>query len=79
VTAPSPILAANTAFVVVFGIFAVAMAILVVVTVRWAVRHDRANWRSWRARQYPGVRPNSAGRGLRDNGRRDPPKGSGAR
>ena len=32
--------AGNTAFFVIFGIFVVAMLVLVVITITWAVRHD---------------------------------------
>jgi hypothetical protein len=59
--------ATNTAFVIVFGVFVVAMVVLVVIIITWAVRHDIAGRRSWRERQEeaiqagqqpPPVRPN---------------------
>jgi hypothetical protein len=43
--------AGTTAFLVVFGIFMVAMLVLVVIVIRWAVRHDMAGRKAWRARQ----------------------------
>ena len=43
--------AGNTAFFVIFGIFVVAMLALVVIVIRWAVRHDMAGRKAWRARQ----------------------------
>jgi hypothetical protein len=43
--------AGNTAFLVVFGIFMVAMLVLVIIVIRWAVRHDMAGRKAWRARQ----------------------------
>ncbi len=73
-TAPAPILASDTAFVVVFAVFIVALAVLVVVTIRWAVRHDRSGWRAWRARQFPAARPTSGvPPTIGDNGHADPP------
>jgi hypothetical protein len=47
----SPLLAVNTAFVVVFGIFVVAMAVLVVLVLTWAIRRDKAGRQAWRQRQ----------------------------
>jgi uncharacterized membrane protein len=41
----------NTAFFVIFGIFIVAMLVLVVIVIVWAVRHDVAGRREWRERQ----------------------------
>jgi hypothetical protein len=43
--------AGNTAFFVIFGIFVVAMLALVVIVIMWAVRHDVAGRKAWRARQ----------------------------
>jgi hypothetical protein len=43
--------AGNTAFFVIFGIFVVAMLTLVVIVILWAVRHDVAGRKAWRARQ----------------------------
>jgi hypothetical protein len=43
--------AGTTAFFVIFGIFVVAMLALVVIVIRWAVRHDMAGRKAWRARQ----------------------------
>ena len=57
--APALLLASagNTAFYVIFGIFVVAMLVLVVVVVRWAVRHDVAGRKAWRERQRAGGSP----------------------
>jgi hypothetical protein len=51
--APALLLASagNTAFFVIFGIFVVAMIALAVIVIMWAVRHDLAGRRAWRARQ----------------------------
>jgi hypothetical protein len=51
--APALLLASagNTAFFVIFGIFVVAMLALVVLVIMWAVRHDMAGRKAWRARQ----------------------------
>ena len=51
--APALLLASagNTAFFVIFGIFVVAMIALVVIVIMWAVRHDMAGRKAWRARQ----------------------------
>jgi hypothetical protein len=43
--------ATNTAFFVVFGLFVVATVVLIVITITWAVRHDIAGRRAWRARR----------------------------
>jgi len=42
---------------VIFGIFVVAMLALVVMVILWAVRHDVAGRRAWRARQESRVQP----------------------
>jgi hypothetical protein len=43
--------AGNTAFFVIFGLFVVAMITLAVIVIMWAVRHDLAGRKAWRARQ----------------------------
>jgi hypothetical protein len=43
--------ATNTAFFVVFGAFVVAIVVLMVIIILWAVRHDIAGRRAWRARR----------------------------
>jgi len=48
--------AGNTAFFVVFGLFAVAMVVLVVIVIVWAVRHDMAGRAAWRERQMARAR-----------------------
>lgn len=49
---PAPLASAGeTAFYVIFGVFVVAMLVLIVIVVTWAVRHDLAGRRAWRARQ----------------------------
>jgi hypothetical protein len=49
--------AGNAAFIVIFGIFVVALLALVVIVILWAVRHDVAGRRAWRARQESRVQP----------------------
>jgi hypothetical protein len=46
---PAP--ATDAAFYAIFGIFVVAMLVLVVIIIVWAVRHDMAGRKAWRARQ----------------------------
>jgi hypothetical protein len=57
--APALVLASagNTAFFVIFGVFVVAMFVLVVIVILWAVRHDVAGRKAWRARQESRVGP----------------------
>ncbi len=43
--------ATDTAFFVVFGLFVVALVVLAVIIIVWAVRNDIAGRRAWRARQ----------------------------
>ena len=43
--------ATSTAFFVVFGVFVVAMLVLIAIIIVWAVRHDVAGRRAWRRRQ----------------------------
>jgi hypothetical protein len=43
--------AGDTAFYVIFGLFVVAMLVLVVIVIVWAVRHDIDGRRAWRERQ----------------------------
>jgi hypothetical protein len=40
-----------SAFAVLFTIFVVALGVLCVVIVTWAIRRDRSSWREWRERQ----------------------------
>ena len=61
----------NTAFAVVFGIFVVAMLILTVVIVTWAVRRDRTALTEWRRRRA------ERAFGQRGNGSGGPPSGNG--
>jgi len=51
VTAPSTLLAANVVFAVVFGAFVVALVVLAVITLTWAVRRDRVGRKAWLARR----------------------------
>ena len=59
--APALLLASagNTAFLVIFGIFVAAMLVLVVLVIMWAVRHDMAGRKAWRARQESQLPPPS--------------------
>ncbi|HTU36653.1 MAG TPA: hypothetical protein VMF35_01475 [Acidimicrobiales bacterium] len=43
--------AGNVAFFVVFGVFVVAMIVLAVIVIMWAVRHDLAGREAWKKRQ----------------------------
>jgi membrane protein YdbS with pleckstrin-like domain len=52
----SPTVATNTAFFVVFGIFVVAIVVLAVLVIMWAVRHDMAGWKVWRKEQEEAAR-----------------------
>jgi ABC-type branched-subunit amino acid transport system permease subunit len=64
-----PLLASNTAFAVIFGIFVVALLVLIVIVLTWAIRRDRAGRAAWAVRQQqrseaaedgdvpPGTRP----------------------
>jgi hypothetical protein len=38
-------------FAIIFGVFVLAMVVLIVVVVIWAVRRDRAGRAAWRQRQ----------------------------
>ncbi len=40
-----------SAFAVLFTIFLVALGVLCVVIVTWAIRRDRSSWKQWRDRQ----------------------------
>ncbi|MGH9093496.1 MAG: hypothetical protein ACRDZR_19250, partial [Acidimicrobiales bacterium] len=60
---PVPVAGADAAFFVVFGAFAAALVVLSVITMRWAVRRDRAGRAAWlarRGRAGPGDAPPSA-------------------
>ena len=67
--------AGNTAFFVIFGIFVVAMLALVVIVIMWAVRHDMAGRKAWRARQESRMQPPH--RSARSVVVSDPPRHSG--
>ncbi len=41
----------NAAFFIIFGLFIVAMIVLIVIVIMWAVRHDMAGRKEWRTRQ----------------------------
>jgi hypothetical protein len=55
------LIASNVAFAIVFGIFAVAMVVLAVVVLLWAIRHDRAGRADWLRRRRGGGTPSSNG------------------
>jgi hypothetical protein len=46
---PAP--ATDAAFFVIFGVFVVALLVLAVIVIVWAVRHDIAGRQAWRERQ----------------------------
>jgi hypothetical protein len=50
-TVAVPLAAVNAAFVVLFGIFVVALLVLIVVVLTWAVRRDRTGRAAWKQRQ----------------------------
>ncbi len=54
------LLTSDVAFLVGFGIFLVALAVLAVITLTWAVRRDRRGRAAWRARRAGGP-PRSRG------------------
>jgi hypothetical protein len=57
-TFPAPVPpGAELAFYLVFGAFVVAMVVLAVVTITWAVRRDREGRAAWVRRHRPGVVP----------------------
>jgi len=52
----APLLGVNVVFAVVFGVFVVALLVLCVITLTWAVRRDRAGRAAWvRRRTQAGV------------------------
>jgi hypothetical protein len=55
--APHPELASNTAFFALFGVFVVAIVVLTFITLRWAIRRDKAGRAAWRERQTAGDQP----------------------
>ncbi|HLN17870.1 MAG TPA: hypothetical protein VK277_14100 [Acidimicrobiales bacterium] len=59
----------NVAFGVVFGAFIIAFVVLSFITVRWAIRRDRAGRKEWLRR----VTQTGDGVGPRANGRRAAP------
>jgi len=65
-----PIIGSDVAFFVVFGAFVVAFVVLSVITLRWAIRRDRAGRAAWQERVRGTGRLD--GEGPRTNGR--PPK-----
>ncbi len=53
-----PLLASDSAaFGIVFGIFVVALLVLIVIVVRWAIRSDRRGRAQWRQRQASTMAP----------------------
>ncbi len=47
----------SVAFGVIFGIFVVALVVLIVIVLRWAIRSDRRGRALWRQRQESGMAP----------------------
>jgi len=68
---PAGLVGAEAAFYVVFGIFVVAFAVLVVITMRWAVRRDRSGRAEWLRRRQEDETSN--GHRSPQGGRRRPP------
>jgi heme exporter protein D len=52
-----PLLATDVAFFVLFGVFVVAIVALVVITMGWVIRRDRALRSAWRQRQAEAGNP----------------------
>jgi hypothetical protein len=48
---PRPLLASDVAFTVLFGIFIVALLVMIVITLTWAIRRDKQGRVAWRQRQ----------------------------
>jgi hypothetical protein len=71
-----PLAGADVAFYVVFAAFAAALVVLSAITLRWAVRRDRAGRAQWLERHGEGgpeaVPPNVNGHGPRRRGARRP-------
>jgi hypothetical protein len=67
--------AADAAFTIVFGLFVAALVVLAVVTVVWAVRHDRPGLEAWRQRMLERGRTTGSERtnGRRPGGGPEPP------
>jgi len=55
--------ATDVAFFAVFGVFVVAFVILVAITLRWAVRRDRAGKAAWRERRAEAAAASQSGGG----------------
>jgi hypothetical protein len=73
------LVAADAAFIVVFGVFVVAFVVLAAITVTWAVRRDRAGRAEWERRQRlqgkgvdPGMPPPPPNGRPPDSARRNP-------
>jgi hypothetical protein len=45
----------SAAFAIIFGIFVVALVVLIVIVLRWAIRSDRRGRALWRQRQESGM------------------------
>jgi hypothetical protein len=52
-----PASASNAAFYTIFGIFVVAMLVLIVIILAWAIRHDIAGRAAWRQRHEAADQP----------------------
>ena len=61
----APAAASNVAFFVIFGIFVVAMLVLIGIILVWAVRHDMTGRRAWMERRQQSA-----------HGRENPPGGA---
>lgn len=56
VSAVCLVLASDTAFGIVFGVFVASLAVLGVVAIRWGIRRDRPGRQAWRERHL-GIGP----------------------
>ena len=70
-----PASASNAAFYTIFGIFVVAMLVLIVIILVWAIRHDIAGRAAWRRRQEDAARAQRTDHAARPpaSGRPSPP------
>jgi hypothetical protein len=73
-----PVTGADAAFDVVFGAFVVAVVVLSVITLRWALRRDRAGRAQWLRRRREELGGGARGPAPNTNGRKPGGAGSGA-
>lgn len=72
-----PVVGADASFDVVFGLFVVAVVVLSAITLRWALRRDRAGRAQWLRRRSEELRGGARGSAPDTNGRKPPGAGVG--